>query len=455
MLRSGAVHRANGGYLMLPAAEVLGQPLVWLMLKDVLRLGAIRLENPADQYALLPMTTLNPEPIELDLKVVLVGSPALYEAAYRLDEDVRKLFRVKAEFDSRMRWDRDGEHAYAAFVSAQARADALRHFDAGAVAAVIEHGGRLAGSREWLSTAFAEISGLIAEASHWAANTGAELVGAEHVERALQRKIGRSNLIERHLLDMVAEGTLLLDLDGARVGQVNGLSVLDVGDYTFGRPMRITASAGPGRGALVSIEREIELSGHIHDKGFLTLSGYLRQRYGAERRIALSATLTFEQSYEPIDGDSAASAELYALLSELAGAPVRQDIAVTGSVNQHGELQAIGGVNEKIEGFFSTCKLAGLTGRQGVIIPHANVRHLMLSTEVIDAVRAGRFHVWPAGDVDGGIALLTGVEAGVRGDDGQFPEGSIHARVEERLERWAAGEDEQPPEDAAPGRGRQ
>jgi predicted ATP-dependent protease len=454
MLRSGAVHRANGGYLMLPAAEVFGQPLVWLMLKDVLRLGAIRLENPADQYALLPMTTLNPEPIELDLKVVLVGSPALYEMSYRLDEDVRKLFRVKAEFDSRMPWDSDGERAYAAFVSAQARADALRHFDAGAVAAVIEHGGRLAESREWLSTAFAEITGLIAEASHWAASAGAELVSAEHVERAVQQKIGRSNLIEQHLLDMVAEGTLLLDLDGARVGQVNGLSVLDVGDYTFGRPMRITASAGPGRGALVSIEREIELSGHIHDKGFLTLSGFLRQRYGAERRIALSATLTFEQSYEPIDGDSAASAELYALLSELAGVRVRQDIAVTGSVNQHGELQAIGGVNEKIEGFFSTCKLAGLTGRQGVIIPFANVRHLMLSKEVIEAVRAGRFHVWSAADVDDGIALLTGVPAGVRGDDGHFPEGSIHARVEERLERWAAGEEEQPPEDTAGARPR-
>jgi lon-related putative ATP-dependent protease len=452
MLRSGAVHRANGGYLMLPAAEVLGQPLVWLKLKEVLRLRAIRLENPADQFAMLPTTTLNPEPIDLDLKVVLVGSPLLYEMAYRSDEDVRKLFRVKAEFDRRMPWNPDGERAYAAFVASQVRADTLRHFDPGAVAAVIEHGGRLAESREWLSASFAEIAGLVAEASHWAASDGAELVSADHVRRAVERRIDRSNLIEQHLLDMVAEGTLLLDLDGARVGQVNGLSVLDVGDYTFGHPVRITASAGPGRGALVSIEREIELSGHIHDKGFLTLSGYLRQRYGAERRIELSATLTFEQSYEPIEGDSAASAELYALLSELAEVPVRQDIAVTGSVNQRGELQAIGGVNEKVEGFFRACQLAGLTGRQGVVIPTVNVQHLMLSDEIVEAVRTGRFHVWSAGSVDEGIELLTGVPAGTRGSDGRFPEGSLHAKVDARLERWAGLEEEEEGEAEAEGR---
>ncbi len=437
MLRAGAVHRANGGYLMLPAAEVFSQPLVWPMLKDVLRSGAIRLENPADQYALIPTTTLNPEPIKLDLKVVLVGSPALYELAYRLDEDVRKLFRVKVEFDWRTRWAPASERAYAAFLSAQAQVAGLRHFDAGAVARIVEYGGRLAESNEWLSTAFVEIAGIAAEANHWAARGHAELVSAEHVEHAVQSKLGRSNLIEQRLLEMVAEGTLLLDLTGRRVGQVNGLSVLELGDYSFGRPMRITASAGPGRGALVSIEREAELSGHIHDKGFLTLSGYLRERYGSERRIALSATLTFEQSYEHIDGDSAASAELYALLSELSGVPIRQDIAVTGSVNQHGELQAIGGVNEKIEGFYRTCKLGELTGTQGVIIPAANVQHLMLSHEVLEAVAAGRFHVWSASEVDEGIELLCATPAGRRGEDGRFPEGTIHALVEARLDRWA------------------
>jgi lon-related putative ATP-dependent protease len=437
MLRPGAVHRANGGYLMLPAAEVLSQPLVWLKLKEALRSSEIRLENLAEQYALFPTATLTPEPIKLDLKVVLVGSRLTYELAYTLDEDVRKLFRVKAEFDWRTPWDDEAVQGYAAFLSAQAQSDGLRHFDASAVARVVEHGARLAESQEWISTRLVEIASLAAEASHWAARDGSELVRAEHVERAIEQKVHRSDLIEQRLLEMVAEGTLMLDFDGERVGQVNGLSVLELGDYAFGRPVRITASAGPGRGALVSIERETELSGHIHDKGFLILSGYLRERYGGERRIALAANLTFEQSYDHIDGDSAASAELYALLSELAGAPLRQDIAVTGSVNQHGALQAIGGVNEKIEGYYRACALKELTGRQGVIIPETNVRHLMLSHEVVDSVHAGRFHVWSARDVDEGIELLTGIPVGRRDEDGRFPEGTLHARVEDRLERWA------------------
>ena len=443
MLRPGAVHRANGGYLLLPAAEVLAQPPVWLKLKEVLRTGQIRLENLAEQYALFPTATLTPEPIELDLKVVLVGSPLLYELAYALDEDVRKLFRVKAEFDWRVTWDETAAAGYASFLSSQVGSAGLLHFDAGAVARVIEHGGRLAESQDWLSTRFVEIAGLAAEASHWAARESSKLVRAEHVERAIEQKVRRSDLIERHLQEMVREGTLLLDFDGERTGQINGLSVLGLGDYAFGRPVRITASAGPGRGALVSIEREAELSGHIHDKGFLTLTGYLRGRYGGERRIALAANLTFEQSYDQIDGDSAASAELYALLSELAEAPLRQDVAVTGSINQHGELQAIGGVNEKIEGFHRACSLRGLTGTQGVIIPEANVRHLMLSAEVVDSVRAGRFHVWSARTVEEGIELLTGIPAGERGPDVQFPDGTLHARVEERLERWARMTEEQ------------
>ncbi len=438
MLRPGAVHRANGGYLMLPAAEVLAQPFVWPKLKEILQTGRIRLENPAEQYALIPTSTLTPEAIELDLKVVLVGSPLLYELAYQYDEDVRKLFRVKAEFDWRVPWDEEGMHGYARFLSSHVRTNHLRHFDAGATARVIEHGGRLAEDREWLSTRFVDIAGLAAEASHWARLEGSEIVRSGHVEQAIERKVRRSDLIEQRLLEMVAEGTVMLDFDGARVGQVNGLSVISLGDYSFGRPMRITASAGPGRGSLLSIERETELSGHIHDKGFLILSGYLRSRYGGERRLAVSAQLVFEQAYENIDGDSAASAELYALLSELAGAPLRQDIAVTGSVNQHGELQAIGGVNEKIEGFYRACRIGGFTGRQGVVIPAANVRNLMLSPEVVRSVAAGQFHVWSASAVDEGIELLTGIPAGARGADGRYPEGTIHARVEERLERWAA-----------------
>jgi predicted ATP-dependent protease len=437
MLQPGAVHRANGGYLMLPAADVLAQPLAWLKLKDVLRTGRIRLENPADQYALIPMRTLTPEEIDLDVKVVLVGAPPLYELAYRLDEDVRKLFRVKAEFDWRMAWDDAGLRAYAGFLSSQARSSGLRQFDPGAVARVVEHGARIAGQRDWLTTRFVEIAGLAAEASHWAAHTGSELVRAEHVERAIERKLYRSSLLEQRLLDMVAEGTLMIDVDGERIGQVNGLSVLDLGDYAFGRPVRITATTGVGRGDVASIDRDTKLSGPIHNKGFLILRGYLYERYGAERRIALAANVAFEQSYEEIEGDSAASAELYALLSELAGLPLRQDIAVTGSVNQHGELQAIGGVNEKIEGFHRACSLAGLTGRQGVLIPQANTGDLMLSAEVVDSVRAGRFHVWSAADADAGIELLTGIPAGRRRADGKYPEGTVHARVEERLKLLA------------------
>jgi predicted ATP-dependent protease len=437
MLRAGAVHRANGGYLMLPAAEVLAQPLVWLKLKDILRTRTVRLENPAEEYALIPTVTLTPEPIELDLKVVLVGTPPLYALAYQLDEDVRKLFRVKAEFDWRVPWDEHGIKGYARFLSSQVRLEGLLDFDASAVAGVIEFGARLAEDREFLSTRFVDVAGLANEASHWASSEGAELVSAEHVEVALEHRVRRSNLLEQRLLEMVAQGSLLIDYDGERVGQVNGLSVFDLGDYAFGRPVRITATAGPGRGAIVSVERETEMSGRIHDKGFLTLSGYLRRHYGSERRIALAATLTFEQSYEHIDGDSAASAELYALLSEIAGVPLRQDVAVTGSVNQHGHLQAIGGVNEKIEGFYRTCRLGELTGRQGVIIPDANVRNLMLSREVLDSVRAGRFHVWSASYVDEGFELLTGIRAGVRGMDGSFPDGTLHARVEERLTEWA------------------
>ena len=441
MLRPGAIHRASGGYLMLPAAEVLSQPLLWRKLKEVLRAGRIRLENPAEEYALLPTTTLTPEHIDLDLKVVLVGSPSLYELAYRLDEDVRSLFRVKAEFDWTVPWDVDAERGYATFLGALARRSGLCHFDATAVARVIEYGARMAEDQNRLSTRFLEIAGIAAEASQCAARQDSAQVRGEHVEQAIEQKVQRSNLIEQHLLEMVRDGTLLLDFDGRRVGQVNGLSVHELGDYSFGRPVRITATAGPGRGALMSIERETELSGHIHDKGFLTLSGYLRERYGAERRIAIAATLTFEQSYAQIDGDSAASAELYALLSRLADVPLRQDIAVTGSVNQHGELQAIGGVNEKIEGFFRACSVSGLTGRQGVIIPATNRRHLMLSREVAQSVEAGRFHVWSAASVEDGLELLTDVAAGQRGQAGTYPPGTLHARIEERLGRWACLDD--------------
>ena len=438
MLRPGAVHRANGGYLMLPAAEVLAQPLVWQKLKEVLRTGRIRLENLAEQYALFPTATLTPDPIELDVKVVLVGSPLLYQLAYMLDEDVRKLFRVKAEFDWRVPFDEDGARGYASFLSAQVRRARLRHFDAGAVARVIEHGARLAEDREWLSTRFVEIAGLAAEASHWACE-GRKRVGTLRARRGGDRAEGPA--LEPDRAAASGDGRRWHAAARLRRTSASGRSTdcrcADLGDYAFGRPVRITASAGPGRGALV-IDRARDRAERSHPRQGLPDPQRLpAQALRFEHRIALQANLTFEQSYEQVEGDSAASAELYALLSEIADVPLRQDMAVTGSVNQHGELQAIGGVNEKIEGFYRACKLKGLTGRQGVIIPEANVRHLMLSHEVVESVRAGRFHVWSARTVNEGIELLTGIPAGRRDEHGRFPEGTLHARVEERLEQWA------------------
>lgn len=426
LLRAGAIHRANGGYLMLPARDVLLQPVLWERLKDVLQTGQARLENLGDQYALLPTTTLQPEPLEVDVKVALYGAPPLYELAWRLDDDVRKLFRVKVEFESRITWTDEHVAEYAAFLSAEAERAGLQPLDAAAVARIVEEGGRLAGHREWLSTRALEVAGLAAEASHWAIESCADTVGAEHVQRAIEERRRRSDLTEERFLDAVRDGTLIIDVEGTRVGQVNGLAVIDTGDYAFGHPLRITATTGVGKGDLVSIEREVELSGRIHNKGFLVLRGFLEDRYGGARRLALSAHLTFEQSYEEIDGDSAAAAELYALLSDLAGLPVRQDIAVTGSVNQHGELQAIGGVNEKIEGFYRACRAKRLTGRQGVLVPDTNVQHLMLEPEVVDAVRRGEFHVWSADSIDGGLALLTGM-----------PAATAHAHVRKRLDQLA------------------
>jgi lon-related putative ATP-dependent protease len=426
-LRAGALHRANGGHLMLPAREVLLRPLLWQRLKDVLQTRKARLENLGDQYALLPTTTLQPEPLDLDVKVALYGPPPLYELAWRFDDDVRKLFRVKVEFEPRIPWTDDNVREYAAFLSAEVQRADLLPLDAGATARIVEQGARLAGHRDWLSTRALEIAGLAAEASHWAVESGSATVSADHVARALEERRRRSDLTEERLLSAVRDGTLMIDVEGTRVGQVNGLAVIDLGDYAFGHPVRITATTGIGKGDLVSIEREVELSGPIHNKGFLVLRGFLENRYGGAKRLALAAHLTFEQSYEEIEGDSAAAAELYALLSDLAAVPLRQDIAVTGSVNQHGELQAIGGVNEKIEGFWRACRAKRLTGSQGVVIPAPNVQHLMLSPELVDAARRGEFHVWSASTIDEGLDLLTG-----------SPAETLHERVRERLAELVA-----------------
>ena len=436
-LCAGAVHRANGGYLVLRTLEVLSRPLVWSKLKEVLRAGRAQLENPAEQFMLFPTATLTPEPIDLDLKVVLVGTPDVHRLLYALDEDVRELFRVRVEFDVDVLWSDDRVREYAGFVADRVRQHGLRHFDATAVARVVEHGARVAGDQRRLTTRFDAIAELVAEASHWAGSAGREVVTRADVEEAIARRIGRSNLVEERIDELIADGTLMIAVDGERVGQVNGLSVIELGDYAFGRPTRITATTAAGRGDVLSIDRETELSGAVHDKGFLTLRGYLEQRYGGRVPLTLSASVTFEQSYAGVEGDSAASAELYALLSSLAGIPLRQGIAVTGSVNQHGDVQAIGAVNEKIEGFYAVCSRSGLSGDQGVIIPRSNVHHLMLRDEVIEAVSAGRFHIWAVGTIDEGLEILTGVPAGDRGADGEFPEETVHRGVEERLRALA------------------
>ena len=436
-LRAGAMHRANGGYLVLDALEVLRRPFLWDKLKDVLRTRRIRLENLAEQYTMLPTTTLSPEPIDVELKVILIGPPELHRLLLALDPEMRELFRVKAEFDVSMPWLDEGVRQYAAFIGEQARERGLPHFDAGAVARVVEHGARAVEHQEKLSSSFLDIADLVVEACHWCQREDGAVVRKQHVERAIEEKVFRSNMIEERIDELIAEGTLMIDVDGALVGQVNGLSVAELGDYRFGRPVRITAATAAGRGELVSIDREAELSGAIHDKGFLALSGYLGDRYGQNAPLSLAASLTFEQSYAGIEGDSAASAELYALLSSLAGAPVKQSIAVTGSVNQHGWIQPISAVNEKVEGFYAVCDRRGLTGDQGVIVPRANLKNLMLKDDVVEAVRRRRFHVWGVASAEEGLEILTELRPGERDEDGAYPEGSLHRRVEDRLRQLA------------------
>ena len=387
---------------------MLRHPFAWEALKRALSGGEVRIENLAEEYSAVPMATLRPEPIPIDLKVVLVGSPLLYHLLYRLDEDFRELFKVKVDFSPEMEWDDASVGHYAAFVSRWVEAAGGRHFDRAAVARLVEHGARLRESQRKLSTRLIDVSDVTSEASFFAGEAERDVVRAMDVERAIAAREYRSSLLEERIQELIADGTIVIDVAGERVGQANGLAVLDVGDYSFGKPSRISARVSVGRGGVLSVEREIELSGPIHSKGVLILSGYLSGSYAQARPLALAATLTFEQSYDEVEGDSASSTELYALLSALSGLPLDQGIAITGSVDQHGEVQAIGGATRKIEGFYAVCKAKGLTGRQGVIVPATNVQHLMLSDEVAQAVRRRRFHVWAVRSVDEGIELLTG-----------------------------------------------
>jgi lon-related putative ATP-dependent protease len=409
MIKAGALHRANGGFLAIPARECLMNPFAWEALKRALKDSEVDIEELGSQLSLISTVTLDPQPVALKVKVVLIGSPFLYYLLSTYDEDFQKLFKVRAEFATSMDRTAETEREYALFVTSITRRENLPPFDRGAVARIVEFGSRLADDQEKISTQFGEIADLIREAAHHGRKNGA--VTAADVRMAEEARRYRKNLTEERLREGIRNGMLLLETSGTAVGRINGLSVLGLGDYAFGHPARLTATVAPGRRGVVSIEREVELSGPIHGKGVLILNGYLLKQYGSAGSLNLSASLVFEQSYGMVEGDSASLAELCVLLSALSEIPLRQDIAVTGSVNQHGQVQPVGGVSEKIEGFFDACRERGLTGSQGVMIPLANRRSLMLRDDVVEASRSGQFRVYAAETVDQALELLTGLPA--------------------------------------------
>ena len=433
LIRSGSLHRANGGYLIVDARELLMQPYAWEGLKRVLRAQEVRIESLSQALSLVSTVSLEPEPIPLSVKIVLIGERLLYYLMNEYDPDFNELFKVEADFSDEMPRSPENDQLYARLVAAVARHEELRPFDRYAVARVIERSSRIAGDNRKLSTHLLSIADLLEEADYWAGQVGRDVVTAEDVERAIGERIARADRLRQRTQEHIARGMILLDTEGEKTGQVNGLSIISLGDYAFGRPSRITARTRLGKGNVVDIEREVELGGPIHSKGVLILSGFLGGHYASDYPLSLSASLVFEQSYAGIEGDSASLAELCALLSALADLPIRQSLAVTGSVNQHGEVQPIGGVNEKIEGFFDACSAKSLTGSQGVLIPAANGEHLMLREDVVEAVRRGDFHIYPVSTVDQGMELLTGRPAGQRDEAGAFPAGSVNERVEARL----------------------
>ncbi len=438
LIKGGALHRANGGYLVLDARRLLLQPFAWEQLKRALRSRIIRIQSPSELLGIVSTISLEPEGIPLRLKVVLLGERSLYYLLSRHDPEFQELFKVPADFESRVALTPESATLYCRVVATIARREELRPFDRKAVAAVIDRSVRLAEDSERLSTHLEALADLLREADFWAGEAGAIRVEGVHVQRAIEARIRRADRIRERFQEEIRRGTVLIDTKGAVIGQVNGLSVVQLDGFAFGHPSRITARVRLGRGQLVDIEREVELAGPIHSKGVLILASYLGARYASDKPLSLSASVVFEQSYGPVEGDSASSAELYALLSALAEAPVAQGLAVTGSVNQLGQVQAIGGVNEKIEGFFDTCKAAGAIEGQGVLIPASNVKHLMLRADVVQAVADGRFRIFPIESIDQGIEVLTGVAAGARDAAGAFPTESLNGRVEARLESFAA-----------------
>ncbi len=440
LIKPGALHRANGGYLILDAHRVLQHPLAWEGLKRALQSRQLRIEAPLQTLGLFSTVSLEPEPIPLDVKVVLLGNRLLYYLLSALDPDFDELFKVAADFDDQMSRTLEDERLYARLVATLVQKESLRPFTSRAVARVIEHSARLVGDAERLSVRMNRIVDLLREADFWANVEGAEVVEAAHVQQAIDAQTFRSDRLRQRVQEEILRETIRIETSGARVGQINGLSVIDLGNFAFGRPNRITARVWAGKGQVVDIEREVKLAGPIYSKGVLILSSFLEGRYATERPLSLSASLVFEQSYGEIEGDSASAAELFALLSAIAEVPIKQSLAVTGSVDQHGNIQAIGGVNEKIEGFFDICKARGLTGEQGVIVPRANVKHLMLRADVVEAVANGQFAIYAIETVDEGIELLMGIPAGERDESGAYPEGTLNFLVEQRLAKLAEHE---------------
>ncbi|MDX1631721.1 MAG: AAA family ATPase [Thermoanaerobaculia bacterium] len=437
LIKAGALHRADGGYLILDARHVLMEILAWEGLKRALRSGEIRIETPREAMGLVSTVSLEPEPVPFTGKVILLGSRLLYDLLSDFDPDFGELIKVAADFDDRIDRSQESVRLYARLVATLAREADLRPFDRTAVARIIERSARLAGDTEKLTVRTRKLIDLLRESSHWAGKDGADTVSGDHVRRAIEEWEFRSSRARDRVHEAILRETILIDTEGRREGQVNGLSVLQLGEFAFGRPVRITARVRLGRGEVTDIEREVELGGPIHSKGVLILFGFLGQRFARERPLALAASLVFEQSYTGVEGDSASAAELVALLSAIAETPIRQDRALTGSINQHGQIQAVGGLNEKIEGFFAICRERGLTGDQGVIVPAANRKHLMLRQEVLDAVEAGEFHVWAVGTIDQAMELLTDLPMGEADEEGHYPEDSLNARVERRLAELA------------------
>ena len=451
MLRAGALHRANGGYLILDALKVMTSPLAWDGLKRALKTEQMRIESLGQMYGLISTVSLEPEPIPLDLKVILMGPPMLFYLLRHYDPEFSSLFKVTADFAMEMDRTEESLDDYARIIAKVVHSEDLKDFDRTAVARVIEHGSRMAGDSEKLSIHMQRGTDLVREADYWAGRNGNGTVKEADVQQAIDKWIYRSDRIRERIQEEIRRGTILIDTDGSSVGQVNGLSVIQLAEFAFGRPSRITARIHLGKGKVVDIEREVEMGGPIHSKGVLILAGFLGSRYAMDQPLSLSASLVFEQSYSGVEGDSASSAELYALLSAIGEIPIKQSLAVTGSVNQHGQVQPVGGINEKIEGFFDTCKEKGLTGEQGVLIPASNVKHLMLRRDVVDAVADGKFHIYPVEWIDQGIEILTGVAAGKKDEEGRYPEesvnGKVYSRLAEMTERWkklgpAAGKEE-------------